>query len=227
MNTDDAHDIRLDARALRVLAHPLRTRILGLLRMMGEATATELAERLGTNTGATSYHVRALAEVGLVVDTGTGVGKRRVWAPSSSHHSWASADFADDPDSKAAVDWLQRAYLREFTERAERWEDEAPSWPREWTDELGLSDTWVEVDPAQLGRLRAELGALLEQYRDVGAGDPAARRIHVTTHFAPLSVSVDSGLASGRVLAAADDAAASAADAGEADADDAPHGTAR
>ncbi|WP_192900738.1 ArsR/SmtB family transcription factor [Microbacterium sp. RG1] len=53
--------IRLDSRAVRALAHPLRSRILSRLRTHGPATATELASALGTNSGATSYHLRASA----------------------------------------------------------------------------------------------------------------------------------------------------------------------
>ena len=62
-----------------MLAHPLRSRLLAQLRLHGPATATDLADVLDTNTGATSYHLRKLESVGLVTDTGTGEGKRRVW----------------------------------------------------------------------------------------------------------------------------------------------------
>ena len=58
--------IRLDSAALKVLAHPLRSRLLGSLRIGGPATATDLAAALGTNSGATSYHLRKLEAVGLV-----------------------------------------------------------------------------------------------------------------------------------------------------------------
>ncbi len=79
---DGTHDaqytgMRLDAAALKVLAHPLRPRLLGTLRIGGPATATDLATQLGTNSGATSYHLRRLESVGLVTDTGDGEGKRR------------------------------------------------------------------------------------------------------------------------------------------------------
>ena len=37
----------LDARSLKLLAHPLRVRIVGSLRADGPATATLLGERLG------------------------------------------------------------------------------------------------------------------------------------------------------------------------------------
>ena len=59
---------QLDSVRLRTLAHPARARLLGLLRIEGPATATALAQRLGTNSGQTSYHLRQLAAVGLVVE---------------------------------------------------------------------------------------------------------------------------------------------------------------
>jgi len=63
----EQREVHLDARQIRVLAHPLRFRLLGRLRLDGPATATGLARALETNTGATSYHLRQLADVGLVV----------------------------------------------------------------------------------------------------------------------------------------------------------------
>ncbi|MCS5733718.1 helix-turn-helix domain-containing protein [Herbiconiux daphne] len=186
----DAHHryvgIRLDDRAVRVLAHPLRSRLLGQLRVMGPATATELAARLSTNTGATSYHLRALESVGLVTDTGDGVGKRRLWRASSDYHSWTNSDFAGDDDARTALDWLQRDYIRQFAARAERWQDVVDQWPVEWVDAVGLNDTFVTVTPQQALRLRDELDALLARYRTIGEGEPAARRLHVTTHTSPL-----------------------------------------
>ncbi|MGO1167099.1 MAG: winged helix-turn-helix domain-containing protein, partial [Janibacter sp.] len=50
----------------RLLAHPLRSRILAHLRLHGGATAADLARALSSNTGASSYHARVLAEAGLV-----------------------------------------------------------------------------------------------------------------------------------------------------------------
>ncbi|MGH3345667.1 MAG: ArsR/SmtB family transcription factor, partial [Nocardioides sp.] len=98
--------IHLEAAALRVLAHPLRSRLLSQLRLDGAATATELADLLTTNTGATSYHLRKLESVGLVTDTGEGAGKRRLWRPSSRGHEWTPSDFAGDPDAEESLTWL-------------------------------------------------------------------------------------------------------------------------
>jgi len=95
----DPTGMRLDAAALKVLAHPLRSRLLGALRRGGPATATELARALGTNTGATSYHLRRLEAVALVADTGDGEGKRRLWRAATESHQWTVSEFAGDDDS--------------------------------------------------------------------------------------------------------------------------------
>ena len=100
---------RLDPTALKVLAHPLRSRLLGELRLNGPATATTLANVLGTNTGATSYHLRKLASVGLVEETGEGKGRERWWRPTHEMHSWFTSDLDEDPDGIAPVSLANQA----------------------------------------------------------------------------------------------------------------------
>ena len=64
----DLTSITPDPTALKALSHPVRLRMLGLLRADGPATASSLALRLGLNSGATSYHLRQLHQHGFVVD---------------------------------------------------------------------------------------------------------------------------------------------------------------
>jgi DNA-binding transcriptional ArsR family regulator len=178
--------ITLDARAVKVLAHPLRSRVLSRLRTAGPATATDLAAALSTNTGATSYHLRKLESVGLVTDTGEGEGKRRLWRAATDFHSWTNSAFRDDEDASTALDWLQRDYVRQFAERAERWLDAAPDWPAEWVDVLGLNDTFVTATPEQMAELLRRMNALLAEFRDVGEGDVRARRIAIYNYARPI-----------------------------------------
>jgi DNA-binding transcriptional ArsR family regulator len=180
--------IALDATAIRVLAHPLRSRVLGRLRVNGPATATELAEVLGTNTGATSYHLRKLESVGLVTDTGDGQGKRRLWRASTTYHTWNTSDFRSDEDASTALSWLERNYVRQLASRAEQWLDASSEWPDAWVDVLGLNDTFLDVTPAQLKALMAELETLLDRYRHAGTHDPAARRVQFYTYAHPSDV---------------------------------------
>ncbi|MDF2442435.1 MAG: hypothetical protein JWR01_638 [Subtercola sp.] len=189
MATDETYTgMQLDERAVRVLAHPLRSRILGRLRVDGPLTATELAGILTTNTGATSYHLRALESVGLVADTGEGAGRRRLWRASTDFHRWNNSDFDGNEDARTALGWLQRDYVRQFAARAELWLDASEVWPAEWVDQLGLSDTFIEATPEQAAALKADLDALLERYRTIGRGDPRSRRIHLHTFASPVDL---------------------------------------
>jgi DNA-binding transcriptional ArsR family regulator len=58
------YDVRLE----KALAPPLRARILDVLEE-GEASPRELSVALGAPLGVTAYHVRRLADLGLIVLT--------------------------------------------------------------------------------------------------------------------------------------------------------------
>ncbi|WP_371814149.1 ArsR/SmtB family transcription factor [Phycicoccus sp. HDW14] len=143
----------------------------------GPATATDLATQLGTNSGATSYHLRRLESVGLVADTGEGEGKRRLWRAATESHQWEPSDFVGDEDAETALGWLQRDYSRHLGERFERWLDVESGWPVEWRDAMGMDDSWVLATPEQARAMRDELDAVVARYRRVGQGNPAARRV--------------------------------------------------
>ena len=93
--------IRLSAEAIKVLAHPLRSGCSARCASDGPATATALPARLETNTGATSYHLRKLAAVGLVEETGEGRGRERWWRPTTEMHEWNDDVTEGDPDAQA------------------------------------------------------------------------------------------------------------------------------
>lgn len=177
---------RLDATALRVLAHPLRSRLLSELRLHGPASATDLAASLDTNTGATSYHLRQLESVGLVTDNGTGAGRRRVWQASTRAHDWLPSDFAGDETAQASLTWLERHYLDALAGRAEAWAEASHRWPARWRDTLGGGDDAVTVTAEQARALWDEIEAVVARYREVGRGVPGSRRVQIWTHLFPL-----------------------------------------
>jgi DNA-binding transcriptional ArsR family regulator len=188
MTTDSTTStLHLDARALKVLAHPLRSRLLSALRSGGPATATTLAERLGTNTGATSYHLRKLGSVDIVEETGEGRGRERWWRASTPMHTFTQRDVAYDPDGQAAADWLRRHYLRSFVDRYEAWLDGHAAWPLEWQVVGDASDFLLRVSPQRLAQLEAEIGALIERYRDPDPDDPDALPVEVDLHAFPIA----------------------------------------
>jgi DNA-binding transcriptional ArsR family regulator len=184
----DYTGIRLDGAALKVLAHPLRSRLLTTLRVAGPATATDLATTLATNSGATSYHLRRLESIGLVEDTGEGEGKRRLWRAATHSHSYWASDMAGDEDAETALNWLSRDYIRHLTDRYERWLDVEQAWPLAWRDALGLSDSHVLATPEQVEEMRRELAAVVSRYRRVGQGNPEARRVAAYSVLYPIDL---------------------------------------
>jgi DNA-binding transcriptional ArsR family regulator len=192
MTTQPPSILRLDRRALKVLAHPLRSRLLTALRMHGPATATALAETLETNTGATSYHLRKLASVGLVEETEGGRGRERPWRAATEMHGWTERDVEGDPDAQAATDWLRRHYNHLFMERYQAWLDAQGSWPIEWQDAAGASDYALRLSPARLLAFEAEFQELFERYRETrsdAADDPEAEVVQVYLYVFPLDPS--------------------------------------
>ena len=175
----------------RLLAHPLRSRILAHLRLHGGATAADLARALGSNTGATSYHARVLAEAGLLTDTGLGDGRSRVWAAAEEDEeagldTTVAVSTISDAEELADALWLAHDLVDHHAQRQHAWIDAQVSWPLVWQEECGIDDGEVLVDETQLAALRAELGAVLERYRRRGAGTPGARRVTAVVALTPL-----------------------------------------
>ncbi|MBE1488944.1 ArsR/SmtB family transcription factor [Plantactinospora soyae] len=163
---DSSSQVRLGGAQIRVLAHPLRARLLVALRADGPATATGLAQTLGTNSGATSYHLRQLADAGLVVEEpDRGAGRQRWWRAAHQLSSWSASDFDDNPDARAAADWLHRYALRTHADQAERWVAGQHRYPAQWRDAASLSDFLLRLTPAQLRQLNDDLYAVVDRYR--------------------------------------------------------------
>ena len=55
-----------DAKVIAAMTHPLRQRLLAVLRLDGPSTVGVLAQRLGQAPGNISHHLKALAAAGLV-----------------------------------------------------------------------------------------------------------------------------------------------------------------
>lgn len=183
----DTRILHPTATQLRVLAHPLRSRLLGALRFHGPATSTALAARLGTNSGATSYHLRQLADAGLVEDDlERSNGRDRWWRAAHDSTSWTSTDFEDDPDARAADDWLARNQARHTAGWLADWLDVRHDWPIEWREAWDQSDYHLDLTPAGLKQLMEDLHEVVRRHRD--AADPTvpgAERVTVLLHAFP------------------------------------------
>lgn len=185
---DESQNVDLDARQLRVLAHPLRARLLSTLRLDGAGTATQLALALGTNTGATSYHLRQLAEAGLIVEEPvTGQGRERWWRAVHESSTWRRESYAGDDNAVAAVDWLHTFRLKVMIENVESWHRHEVREPEPWRDATDFSDYALRLTPPQLRDLTAELQEVIERHRRAAAeaAEPDARQVLLYLYAVP------------------------------------------
>ncbi|EST37610.1 hypothetical protein N566_12145 [Streptomycetaceae bacterium MP113-05] len=177
--TQDA--VLLDAKGLRALAHPLRVRLVGLLRKHGASTATRLAERLDINSGSASYHLRRLADAGFVAeDTERGNARERWWRAVHQSTWFESRELARQ-EPEATMAYLQSVAAAQTTQ-AQRTLAELPTMSREWQDAFDMSQLPLRLTPQEAAELGRELREVLARYRrdgpDVAKTAPAgAERI--------------------------------------------------
>src|SRR4051794_16261865 len=106
-------EIRLtEATSLRAYAHPLRLRLIGLLRAMGLMTATQAAARLGDTVPNCSFHLRQLAKYGLAERAPGADSRERPWRATAQYTSWD--ENSDDPAVQAAAAQLGSAIITEY-----------------------------------------------------------------------------------------------------------------
>jgi DNA-binding transcriptional ArsR family regulator len=173
-----------DARVLRAMAHPLRLRLLGLLRKDGPATASELGRRLGESSGATSYHLRQLERFGYVEeDTERSTGRKRYWRAIDEGTQW-SAD-TDDPGLVEANRVLGREVVAEYARWLQRWYAETGEWDRRWRAAAQGMDQWFELTPHELRELSDEVGAVFARYADRRTRRDGTERAIVLFHAFP------------------------------------------
>jgi predicted ArsR family transcriptional regulator len=174
-----------DPTALRALAHPVRMRILGLLRTDGPATATGLAQRLGLNSGATSYHLRQLAQHGFVVeDEGRGTARDRWWKAA---HQATRTDLgaATDPRAKEAVDAFAQAVAVVHTEWLQRAVEERPLLPDAWRGASSISDWGLRLTPERADELTRAIVALVEGFGEDDEDTEGAEQFVTVLHAFP------------------------------------------
>jgi hypothetical protein len=119
--------------------------------------------------------------VGLVTeDPDRGTSRQRWWRAAHDISNFEPTDFDDDPDARAAVEWIQGDQVRLLAEQAERWMAAAAGWSREWRDAAGMGDMMLSLGPARLRALNDELWELLMRYRDEATPEePDAQSVHV------------------------------------------------
>jgi len=173
---DPDKDLVLDTSTMKALSHPLRVQMIGLLRRFGPATATTLAQRLGINTGATSYHLRQLAAYGLIVEDAAQGNARDRWWKAAHRRTYLDSGELGVEETGAYLATIAEVHAATLRRAAQ----EMPSLPDDWRDVGTMSDYWLLLTPQETSAMLEELYEVVGRYRshdDVDGPPENARRV--------------------------------------------------
>ena len=151
-----------DPRALRALAHPIRLKLVGLLRTQGPLTATQAGQLLGQVPASCLVSPAPAGQV----RAGRG-GTRRPWprAALAGHrpfHQLVGGGRRRRDDGRRPM--LSSVVAERYAEQLLDWLAERPDQPLEWQQAAMFGDLALYVTAQELRELSERLHAVLEPY---------------------------------------------------------------
>ena len=185
------HDVRqiTDSRVLAAMSHPLRPRLLSLLKLDGPATASMLARRTGQAVGNISHHLRVLAAAGLIEEAPELARDRREhwWRRTAPTLRWSSSDFAGDAVSDAVARAADSINSDRQLEIVRAWAQAAEQDKASWPEGPFSIDSWMRVTDAELAEFSGQMLALIKRWADRQLPDDGQQRgaVFVFAHGIP------------------------------------------
>ncbi|WP_051191849.1 winged helix-turn-helix domain-containing protein [Microbacterium luticocti] len=157
----------IDGGALRALAHPLRVQIYDILSQYGPQTASSLAAMTGESTGATSYHLRALAKHDLIREVdGRGTARERWWERPQGSVTFGSPEGLKTPAGRAATQVVLTEFLNRRHQQLLHYVAEGLRKPDD-PDETGMITTaTARLTADQMADLTARLTVIIDEFVD-------------------------------------------------------------
>jgi predicted ArsR family transcriptional regulator len=159
----DERELIRDPKTLRALAHPMRWKIINVLRTYGASTATQCAELIGESVAGCSYHLNMLAQYGFVAEV-QGKGRQKPWQLVRPDQSWSSIGM--DDETAMAAEAAGDAFLdHEFSSIRERFRRKDLE-PVEWREQMGTFATTEFLTVAEAADVHARIAEILKPYAD-------------------------------------------------------------
>lgn len=155
-----------DPQAMRALAHPVRLAALSYLQKNGPATATQLSEHVGASPSVTSWHLRHLANFGLVSDgpppEGVADKRQRWWQAVARGFRF---EMPDTPEGAEAGRLLRAELISQALDYAQQWLVESePHLDPLWSRTAGSSNTLVSLTLEEAEAVESAIEELLAPY---------------------------------------------------------------
>lgn len=187
----DSSDVRqiTDSRVLAAMSHPLRRRMMDVLKVHGPSTVGLLAERTDQAPANVSHHLKVLAAADLVTEAPELARDRRErwWRLVTRGVSWSSTDFDADPAARAVADAATSLNLDRHVALARAWHAADDSAHAAWHDGPFSTDRWLHLTPDELFELSRDVADLLARWADRPAPEDGHERqpVFVFAHGIP------------------------------------------
>ncbi|RLP73470.1 ArsR family transcriptional regulator [Mycetocola manganoxydans] len=187
-----------DPTAMRALAHPLRVKLLGELRVSGPQSVGMLAEVFDEAPGSISYHVGVLARAGFVAGAPEHArdARERWWAAAESHTRYEPSKLNEDPSTRIASVAMRHTFLQAQSSELAEYIDLEPTLAPEWVAGATSGDSVTFLTPDELRELSDELEELAQRWESRSRpGEPSARpsRLMYSAFVRPRSIGAGAG----------------------------------
>ncbi|MDT0531719.1 metalloregulator ArsR/SmtB family transcription factor [Micromonospora sp. DSM 115977] len=166
-----------DSRVLAALSHPLRRRLMDVLKVHGPSTVGVLAERTGQAPANVSHHLKVLAAAELVEEAPELARDRRErwWRLVTRGVRWSQSDF-DDPAARAVADAATSLNLDRHVALARAWHATDEASRAAWSQGPFSTDRWLHLTDDELAQLAGELNEVLARWGDREVPDDGRKR---------------------------------------------------
>lgn len=178
-----------DLATLKAFGHPLRMRLYRALYISRTATASQLAEQVDEAVSLVSYHLRKLADHGLIEEAPAQGkdGRERWWQPASEGLTFHDEDFRDAPEKVATHAAIGRMSFNQQAELYRTYMDSRSAWAPQWRSAAFSSEFLGPFTPGELALLSKEMHELIKRHTDAAraeqdAGDTEGRE-NVALHI--------------------------------------------
>jgi len=166
-----------DSRVLAAMAHPLRQRLIDILKVDGPATASVLAEHTGEAVANISHHLKVLGASELIAEAPELARDRRErwWRLVESRVRWSSEDFQDDPAAALVASAAESLNLEHHMNLARAWLAQDEATRVAWSSAF-VSDRWMHLSEDELTALHDQLMAVFDHWSNREVPDDGAER---------------------------------------------------
>lgn len=182
-----------DPTALRALAHPVRLRLLGLVREHRPVTAARLARLVDESTASVSYHLSVLERHGFIErDPAPGETRRhKPWRTTFDSLRITGRGTGQDlglPPLQTPEGALLSTLLAHTRAQQDAYVSGDASLTAHWQDVGAFVLTRLVLTEEEVDRMSEEVSAVLDRYRGHEGDAPAPDRSRVSVSFVAVPV---------------------------------------